>query len=244
MPFTISHPAIVLPLQLAPRYFSLTGLVIGSMAPDFEYFLRMVPKAVYGHTVSGIFYFDLPLAFLLAFVFHNVVRKSLIDNLPAFFKSRFIQFRNFNWNNSLKSNWPVIIISLVIGCASHLFWDSFTHASGFFVNEFPALLSKVNVAGRHLPYYNILQHTSSLIGGLVILYTISKMPSVEILKLKIWKYWAIVFSVIVLTIALRMIAGLEYNHYGELFVSSISGLLLGLIVASSVGSNVKSATQQ
>jgi hypothetical protein len=42
MPFTFAHPAIVLPLKHLPkRWYSLTGLIIGSMTPDFEYFIRM-----------------------------------------------------------------------------------------------------------------------------------------------------------------------------------------------------------
>ena len=49
MPFTFSHPAAVLPLRLLPRHwFSLTGLVIGSMVPDFEYFLRSMRLTVNG----------------------------------------------------------------------------------------------------------------------------------------------------------------------------------------------------
>jgi len=42
MPFTFSHPAIVLPLAtLRRQWISATGLIIGSITPDFEYFIRM-----------------------------------------------------------------------------------------------------------------------------------------------------------------------------------------------------------
>lgn len=41
MPFTFSHPAIILPLSYLPKkWFSLTGLIIGSLIPDFEYLLE------------------------------------------------------------------------------------------------------------------------------------------------------------------------------------------------------------
>ena len=54
MPFTFSHPAIVLPLKYLPKkWFSFTGLIIGSMTPDFEYFLRMKVKSDYSHTLNG-----------------------------------------------------------------------------------------------------------------------------------------------------------------------------------------------
>ncbi len=90
MPFTFSHPAIVLPLNYLPKkWFSLTGLVIGSLTPDFEYFIRMKIKSEYSHTLEGLFWFDLPLGVLLAFIFHNIVRNNFYNNLPLFFKSRF-----------------------------------------------------------------------------------------------------------------------------------------------------------
>ncbi|SEF46838.1 protein of unknown function [Flavobacterium urumqiense] len=40
MPFTFSHPAIILPF-LKNKKLSATALIIGSMSPDFEYFFRM-----------------------------------------------------------------------------------------------------------------------------------------------------------------------------------------------------------
>ncbi|HMG06875.1 MAG TPA: DUF4184 family protein, partial [Mucilaginibacter sp.] len=46
---TFAHPAIVLSFKYFPkRWFSKTGLVIGSMAPDFEYFIRLRVKAGLG----------------------------------------------------------------------------------------------------------------------------------------------------------------------------------------------------
>ena len=47
MPFTFSHPAIVLPFS--KKWFSLTALVTGSIIPDFEYFFKMKGHSDYGH---------------------------------------------------------------------------------------------------------------------------------------------------------------------------------------------------
>ncbi|MEB0248571.1 DUF4184 family protein, partial [Mucilaginibacter sp. 5B2] len=61
MPFTISHPAVILPLNYLPkRFISLTALVVGSLTPDFEYFIRMKVQSDYSHTLPGLFWFDLP----------------------------------------------------------------------------------------------------------------------------------------------------------------------------------------
>ena len=51
MPFTFAHPAIVLPFYKKPKFFSMTTLIIGSMSPDFEYFLRMKIKSDMSQTL-------------------------------------------------------------------------------------------------------------------------------------------------------------------------------------------------
>ncbi|MHC0443524.1 DUF4184 family protein, partial [Flavobacterium sp. 3-210] len=83
---------------LPKSWFSLTALIIGSLTPDFEYFLRMKVKSDYSHTLSGIFWFDLPLALLLTFLFHNLTRNLLFQNLPSFIKNRILIYTDFDWN--------------------------------------------------------------------------------------------------------------------------------------------------
>ena len=53
----------------------------------------------------------------------------------------------------------------MIGASSHIFWDSFTHDTGFFVQEISILASSIELFGKRIPILKILQHTSSLIGG-------------------------------------------------------------------------------
>ena len=84
MPFTAAHPALVLPfIKGNPRFISASGLIAGSLAPDFEYFFKLSVNGVHGHTIWGLLYFDIPVAAFLAVVFHAVVKNNLIDNLPA-----------------------------------------------------------------------------------------------------------------------------------------------------------------
>jgi hypothetical protein len=82
MPFTFSHPAILIPLRVLPKnLFSITGLVIGSLIPDFEYFLRLKLKSDHSHTLSGIFWFDLPVSLFFCFIFHLIVRKQNLTGI-------------------------------------------------------------------------------------------------------------------------------------------------------------------
>ena len=232
MPFTFSHPAIVLPLKYFPnKWFSLTGLVIGSLAPDFEYFLRMRIKSNFSHTLEGFFWFDLPLAILLAFIFHNIVRNSLILNLPKFLKSRFSDFTHFNWNTYFKSNWLVVIISILIGVFSHIFWDSFTHDDGYFVSKIPFLQTSIESFNVQIPILKILQHSSTLIGAFIIAYTIYKLPAKKIEQNKInLKYWLIFTMITFLIVSIRFLNGLEIMQYGNVIVSVISAIMASLIL--------------
>ncbi len=232
MPFTFSHPAIVLPLTFLPRqWFSLTGLVIGSLTPDFEYFLRMRIKSNYSHTIDGLFWVDLPLGLLLAFIFHNIVRDSLFDNLPTILKSRFSAFRQFEWNGHFKRSWFVVTISILIGAASHIFWDSFTHDNGYFVQTIPTLQNSVDFLGKQIPILKILQHTSTLLGGLVIAFAIYKLPINKTENENInLKYWAILAGLTLTIITIRLLSGLDYKQYGNVIVTAISAGLISLTI--------------
>lgn len=80
MPFTFAHPAIVLPLRKS-RYFHFPALLIGSMAPDFEYFFRMQAFSKYSHTLFGMFYVDVPLVIWLWFLYVYVVERPLLPSI-------------------------------------------------------------------------------------------------------------------------------------------------------------------
>ncbi len=232
MPFTFSHPAIVLPLNcLSKKWFSLTGLVIGSMIPDFEYFLRMRIQSNYSHTMVGLFWFDLPLGILVAFIFHNIVRNSLIDNLPHFLNARFGVFKEVNWNKYVVRNWFILILSILIGAGSHLLWDSFTHDNGYFVQTLPALTKAIEISGMQILVLKMLQHGSTLIGGLVIIYTIYRMPVEENVKVRInAMYWVVFIAIILIVLLIRLLGGLDFRQYGNLIVSGISAGLLSFIL--------------
>ena len=199
------------------------------MTPDFEYFLRMRIQSNYSHSISGLFWFDLPLGLLLAFIFHNIVRDSLFDNLPTILKSRLLTFGQFDWNEYFKRNWLIVAISILIGAASHIFWDSFTHDHGYFAQTIPALTNTVDLFGRQIPYFKILQHSSTLVGGLVIAFALFKLPQDKnIFGRFSLKYWSILTGLTLTIIALRLLSGLDYKLYGHLIVTSISAGLISL----------------
>ncbi len=239
MPFTFSHPAVILPLTYLPKkWISLTALIIGSLIPDFEYFIRMKPFSLYSHTLGGVFWFDLPLAILLAFIFHNTVRNSLYNNLPAFFQIRFANFKSFDWNSYFRQNWVVVIISVLIGAFSHLLWDSFTHETGYFVERYSLLSNKISLGSFTVPVYKIMQHGSTLVGGLILLLVIFKLPKSkrEVYKIS-WQYWITFAVIVVLVLMTRFLLGLDYRLYGQVIVTFISAVMIALILTAFVVSH-------
>src|SRR5437763_5725606 len=133
MPFTFSHPAAILPFRIfRKKWFSLTALVIGSVVPDFEYFLRMKDESFYSHKFWGIWWFDLPLAFLLSFLFHDVVRNPLFSNLPYTLQKRFKGYMDFKWGDYLRKHFGIVVFSFLVGIVSHILWDRLTHETANF----------------------------------------------------------------------------------------------------------------
>lgn len=236
MPFTFSHPAIILPFRHLPtQWFSFTGLVIGSLSPDFEYFIRMKVQSIYSHTVLGIFWFDLPLAILLAFLFHNLVRDSLFFNLPKSFQSRILFFTEFDWNLYFRKNWITVLISILIGIASHLLWDGFTHNHGYFTEQFSGLKSVFIIYGNEIPAWKIAQHLSSLVGAILIFLAFLKLPKKKIIKHSISKkYWILVFVLTLLVLFIRFSISFNTKAFGNIIVSVIAAFLISLILSPTV----------
>jgi hypothetical protein len=234
MPFTFAHPAIILPLTLLnKKWFSLSGLVIGSMAPDLEYFIRMQVKSHYSHTIAGIFWFDLPLALLLCFIFHNSVKTPLFYNLPASIQSRFLVFTAFNWNSYFKKNWMVIFLSIIVGILSHLLWDSFTHHTGYFVHHISVLQGSIHFFNIDIPMLKVAQHLSTLFGSIILILSFFQLSKNVIPKKSINKnYWFIVLLLFLIILAFRFIAGMTVKEYGNIIVSVISAGLLSLTLTS------------
>src|SRR5581483_4447682 len=125
MPFTLSHAAAALPLRRLKLVTS--ALVIGTLAPDFEYFLRLSPDDGYGHTLQGTFVLTLPLAIVTLALFHAFVKVPLAGLFPDNVERRLINHIN-EFRFAGGARFALIVVSILTGIATHLAWDSFTHS--------------------------------------------------------------------------------------------------------------------
>ena len=231
MPFTFVHPAIILPLKKGfPRWFSMTGLIVGSLAPDFEYFIRMKIQSIYSHTILGTFTFNLPVGICLAFIFHLIVKKDLIENLPTSWQRKLPALKELDWSTYFKKNWLIVCISILIGASSHIFWDAFTHRDVYFVE---LLDLKRTVTTYYIPIYKILQHLSTLVGGLLIMTYFFRMPTkASTTKKPSLKYWVSLAILTIMILIIRLVFGLNIYEYGNVIVSGITAIMVSMVVFS------------
>ncbi|HKF22280.1 MAG TPA: DUF4184 family protein [Candidatus Angelobacter sp.] len=161
MPFTLAHPAAVLPFR---RFLVFSALVVGSVAPDFHYFFNLGPRGHFSHSIQGAFLFALPVSITVLWVFQTVMKAPLIALAPQRHQEKLFRFATpFRW---LPINrFVLILFSLMIGIATHLLWDSITHERGLVVRNFADLRAPaLEEFGSQRPLYNVLQHASSLLG--------------------------------------------------------------------------------
>ena len=162
MPLTFAHPAAVLPFRRCGLPFS--ALVVGSMAPDLEYVLRLAPRSEISHTAAGLLVFCLPVGMLGLWLFHRVWTRPMADLL------------GMSGNGSMGhaapacTFWParrfaVLCAAIVVGSMTHVAWDSFTHQYGWMVQRVPSL-SRLVLATKWgaVPLYTMLQHGSTAVG--------------------------------------------------------------------------------
>ena len=182
------------------------------------------------HNIEGLLWFNFPVGIILTFIFHNIVKVALVNNSPNFIYRRMIAFNEFNWNNYFKKNWLIVIISIIIGALSHLFWDSFTHIHGYFVENLDIYKNNYSVAGKEIPLYKIMQHSSTLIGGLIILIAFVRLPKMDLKNEISPRYWLTFAIVAVAIISIRCFFGLHISEYGNVVVTLISSSIMAAII--------------
>jgi hypothetical protein len=163
MPATFpSHAAAVLPLKLwRPRWFDGVALVIGSAAPDLLYPLAGVVSLPETHTISGVFWCALPIT-LVASVLVRRAAPIVAAHLPT------EAARDYGVLGRVRYRWYVTVWSALLGAASHILWDGFTHdpgGHGWAARQLTAL-QRDGLFGR--PWWTVTQVLSTVAGALVV----------------------------------------------------------------------------
>ncbi|HEY0690103.1 MAG TPA: DUF4184 family protein [Kribbella sp.] len=170
LPFTLSHPAAVLPLLRQP--FVPAALVAGAVVPDVPYYLDALgvsetsPHDWYGpllnatetHSLGGGLVIDLPVAIGLVAAY-AMLRAPITALLPSGLR---LPEPDRTTGPRAKARYAMwLLVSALIGIASHLAWDSFTHGDGFLVTHVQPL--RASALGG-LTVARLLQYASTAFG--------------------------------------------------------------------------------
>jgi hypothetical protein len=167
MPFTVSHAAAVLPLRkLGNGRLPLAALMFGAMSPDFSYFLPGDLAVLPTHTFTGLFWFCLPAGLLVWMLYVHLLETPTITLLPDPWRTRITP-------SNRKVTFAALAfagVAIVIGAATHVIWDSFTHRWTPVVQALPVLrIPLFKIGYQQIYVYKLLQHLSTVVGMVFLL---------------------------------------------------------------------------
>lgn len=165
MPFTPTHVLAILPFASCRRLgLPLSALVIGSMVPDLPLFVPLSPDYGTTHSAAGIFGACLPLGLAGFLGFQGVMKRPLRSLLPPAVQSRCAAVGQGRFPLNGRSL-AAASAAVVIGAATHVFWDSFTHRGRWGTRQLPGLNEvALTIAGHDVPGFKLLQYGSTLVG--------------------------------------------------------------------------------
>jgi hypothetical protein len=239
MPFTGAHPLAVLPL-IHVRRLDATCLVVGSMSPDLLYFARGELAGTFGHTKLGLALWCVPSTLVVAVLVHFLIKWPALLVVPAPVARRAVGVVDRPWPKDRSVATLLLLpISAAIGAVTHLVWDSFTHAKGFFVQQIGFLRAELQlpVLGETV-VHRVLQLAFSVIGLAVLSYVIVRyfrrapvraVPDVPRSRAR----WIFAGS-LALGVGLLFARLVAMNAFsvGDLIVGPISGAMVGTLLAS------------
>jgi hypothetical protein len=159
MPVTVpAHQAFMVAKLRWPDRFDGVALVVGSLSPDLAYAFQ--PFAVVSsHSVAALLYWSLPVSVAVTWF----VRRFAVEGGAYLPDLGVLRLRDYASCVGMRHRWVVTLYSAVVGAASHIGWDYFTHAGGA-----PRVWHGLAAEGAGgLAWYQIAQYASGIVGTLI-----------------------------------------------------------------------------
>jgi hypothetical protein len=237
MPITFAHPVAAIPFRRPlGRFGVLSALVIGSMAPDLGYFAPHLADREPSHTATGLFWFCMPAGLVCYAVYHGLFRPLLYDLAPDAIRRRVLP-------SALPDAWSptaiaAILVSLFFGAATHLVWDSMTHASGFVVERCVLLRAELFQLGDYPVHtFKLLQYASGILGMVILAawagYRLWVTQPHGLPAVRSWPLWPRVAAAVLL-VSIPAVAALARAASAVGLPSTVSGwrIFTGIAVRS------------
>jgi len=222
MPFTLAHPAAALPFKrFCPRFLSFPALIAGSVSPDASYFFGRLDLGPFAHHPIKGFLFGIPAGLAILAVFY-LLRSPALKMLPHRYREIFQPLLSHPVGNPL-----VILLSLLLGVATHIVWDNFTHHHSWMAHHVAFLRTPLFPIGTHIVrVVHILSYICSFLGVFWLCLTYSRWRAIEPPTVQ----WRNSLFIAALVFPITAIHHLMNNFLGLLLIGLLCLLLILLAV--------------
>jgi hypothetical protein len=159
VPLTVSHVAAVVPLMsrgALRRYLDPWTLALGSMAPDLTLCVPALGLYRHWHSPTGVLLYSIPVTLALFVFVQWVCRDPITALLPPAAAGKVAALPRPSWRRL-----PALAAGAMVGFASHVLWDSFTHSWHARYWDWAWLGAPI---ADGLPVHRALQILSSVVG--------------------------------------------------------------------------------
>lgn len=173
MPFTLAHPAAVIPLiRLLQGRAVLSAMVIGSMVPDAANWIPGgIPRAA-THSLPSLLWFSLPVGLVAFGLFHAWLKPAWIALLPQSWAERLSpeiaarRLTDFRWFD--------VAVCTVLAAWTHVALDWIPHVQGPIAKMVPEFRRSIWVEYEGLNVYGIqvVYYLLSLSGLAIVLWAV------------------------------------------------------------------------
>lgn len=241
MPFTISHAVLAPPLaRLSRGRLPIAALAIGCMVPDLiRFFVDNENNAshqwsalIYPNMFIGLFFSTLWYVFYRPMLYQFFALQDQI-HLPTWrAKAGFV---------------CMLLLAILLGTATHLLWDGFTHADARTLFLYDQLSKNIQIAQYRISVHMLLQLLSSAIPLPIIGYMIYRYAQQYRVISQAKQYGAVILLGVVMcgwgvSETIRDLGWAHWQHWredpyhtvGDTLVAFFKGAWLGLTLSSVV----------
>lgn len=238
MPFSFAHPLAVVPLARTALPFS--ALVVGSMSPDFHYLIHLSQSSHSTHTLGALFSFCLPASLIVLTLWHWLFKRPLLELLPDRHQQALRPISS-HFTFGPPKRFLMICLAVLIGAATHVIWDSFTHLWGWPVQKLSFLQAiAISTSFQDFPVYKLLQYACSIIGTALVMFLYWRWERIQTsdtpfaprysgtTRLKITGTLLLVASITAVLWAFRLFPPTDSFHNFKAFV--VRGIIIGTAI--------------
>lgn len=174
MPFTLVHPAFVLPIYTRIKSYCIpVGLIAGSLVPDYDIIFRFTETRhhLFAFNLRSIFGILTPLSFITVFFYTYILRDFMMQRCPPLLQQIAVQLPAFPFRSNRKE-YILLFLNIVGAIYLHLFLDMISHYDAWSIMQYVKYRISGNEILLNFTYWGsmYIPQLIFMLWGLYILY--------------------------------------------------------------------------